>query len=158
KPSAAFSSGSRRTWSKGIQGPPEINSVAEASMQPAKSPGPASFDMEAVLVRFEEAWRKGSPPEINQFMPADSAKDPSYRHLLDELLKIDLNYRWSRKSPVGKPWALEDYVRRLPEIGPLDQLSVELIGAEYWVRQRYGDKPSQQEYATRFPRYGSKLL
>src|SRR5262249_42674501 len=85
-------------------------------------------------------------------------KDPAYRGLLEELLKIDLNYRWSHKPGAGKPWVLEDYLARWPDFGPLDKISEDVIGAEYWVRQRHGDRPSQQAYVARFPRHGAKLL
>jgi eukaryotic-like serine/threonine-protein kinase len=47
--------------------------------------------------------------------------------------------------------SLEDYVTRFPELVSLDRLPLELIGEEYRVRCRWGDRPSQSVFLSRFP-------
>src|SRR5262249_37422352 len=124
----------------------------------AQSPSAAATDVESVLNRFDQAWRAGSPPAIGEFLPSTSAMtSAARRELLEELVKIDLEYRWRSQSRTGKPWLLEGYVQKHPELGPLNQLSVELISGEYWVRQHWGDRPAHEEYARRFPQQASKL-
>jgi serine/threonine-protein kinase len=118
--------------------------LATMSRPPA---GP--IDQERILGGFEEAWRNGSAPAIDQFMM------PGNRPLLEELVKIDLNYRWQRRVNCLR---LEEYVVRYPLLGPVEQLSLPLIGTEYWARRRYGDGPAQQEYVARFGRHGPALL
>src|SRR5262249_38269130 len=43
------------------------------------------------------------------------------------------------------------------ELGTIEQLSLQLIGEEYWARVRWGDRPNHEHYAARFPQYGAKL-
>jgi serine/threonine-protein kinase len=132
------------------------------------------------LERFDIAWRSGSPPQFDNFLnPACmepwAANTADYRRLLAELVQIDLEYRW-KSSPVTPPIAtdtppigttprpalplhprLEDYVALLTELGPLDQLDVELIGEEYRVRHNWGDRPGHAEYLSRFAAQGERL-
>jgi tetratricopeptide (TPR) repeat protein/tRNA A-37 threonylcarbamoyl transferase component Bud32 len=140
---------------------------------------------EELLELFELTWRRGTPPRIEAFLlalPADrqAVDDPLRRELLEEMVKIDLEYRWQRagnralvpaspsKDVNGRqapPDAgalpeqphLEDYVARFPELGPVERLSVELIGEEYRVRQRWGDRPGHAGYAARFAQHGETL-
>jgi serine/threonine protein kinase/WD40 repeat protein len=107
---------------------------------------------EALLARFERAWQSGPPPRLEEFLPSAGA---GRCQLLEELVAIDLEYRWSTKASGSRPWTLEDYVARFPELGP--QLTLDLIVEEYQVRRRWGDRPSHTDYAVRFPQHGSKL-
>ena len=124
-------------------------------------------------------WHSGTVPEIEDFLPVqDSAEfdDQARRNLLAELVMIDLEFRWRRTAAEstatsqeppdrdGPPHdtlpqrpRLEDYLRRYPQLGPLDELSTELIGEEYRARQRWGDQPSHDDYRRRFPRHDRKL-
>jgi serine/threonine protein kinase len=132
--------------------------------------------VEKLLDQFEGAWRRGTPPEIADFMrmAAEQSFDrDSRRALVVELVLIDLWHRWrraaSKKAPAEKlvpsvggqeqetamtilperPW-LEDYVRSYPELGPLEELPLFVIGEEYWMRHRCGDHPEHAVYLKRF--------
>jgi serine/threonine protein kinase len=76
--------------------------------------------------------------------------------LLQELVCLDLEVRWLRfaRDSSSPPLLLEDYVRRLPELGGLATLPLELAGEEYRVRTRWGDGPGHDEYLARFGRQG----
>jgi serine/threonine protein kinase len=117
------------------------------------NPGSSAFNREEVLARFEKVWQEGGPPRLEQYLPTAG---PERRRLLEELVAIDLEYRWSNQRG-GKPWGLEDYIARFPELGPLDRLPLELILEEYQVRQRWGDRPGHAVYAERFPQHGPTL-
>ena len=131
--------------------------------------------LEWLLDRFEQAWQGGAPPSIKDFLPAGRA---GRRRALYELIKIDLEYRWrspaaghggrlaprvaspgdSRsESPTMGPPRLEDYAGRLPRLGPLRRMPLDLICEEYRVRQRWGDRPNHAEYLRRFPQHGAVL-
>jgi tRNA A-37 threonylcarbamoyl transferase component Bud32 len=109
-------------------------------------------NLDQLVERFELAWQAKLTPRIEEFVPADQ---PGRQQVLHELVKIDLEYRW-RQPGGGRP-RLEDYVKRLPQLGPLRRLGVDLIGEEYRVRQRWGDRPGRAEYASRFPRQAAAL-
>src|SRR5262245_36923315 len=120
--------------------PPSTESLAE---------NPAEF--EKLVYGFDKAWQSGSVPRLEDFLPQVRATggDAAYREFLEELVKIDLECRW-REGAGGKArLCLEDYSRRFPELAPTEQLSAELIGEEYRVRQRWGDRPKHTEYVSR---------
>lgn len=133
----------------------------------ASAKPPSLPDSEAVLARFDHAWQTGQPPRIDDFLPAAPA--PAGRRLLEELVKIDLEYRWrtgrqlvagkapSAAGPKARGPCLEDYVARHAGLGRLEQLSPELIGEEYRVRRSWGDRPSPASYAARFPAQAASL-
>ena len=121
------------------------------SPQPVQ-PTPGWQDREKLLDQFDRAWQSGTPPRIEDFLPADGAGREARRELLEELIAVDLQYRW-RSQPGGR-LRLEDYLARHPELRPLP---LALVGEEYWVRQRWGDRPNHAEYAARFPQHQPRL-
>lgn len=99
---------------------------------------------QAIASRFEAACRQG-PTDFSSFLPAPG--DRLRLPVLVELVKIDFEARWAR----GDGLYLEDYLSRFPELGAADSVSAELIYEEYRARHRYGDRPSADGYARRFP-------
>jgi CHAT domain-containing protein/serine/threonine protein kinase len=128
----------------------------------------------SLLEQFDRAWQGHTPPRIDEFLPPRSAiagaeTETSRRAQLEELIQIDLEYRWRRASPDGAesptrgsdegspdpdplPWRplLEDYLAHYPELGSPELFPPALIGEEYRVRHRWGDRPGREEYAARF--------
>jgi hypothetical protein len=133
--------------------------------------GADSAEVEAEFERFETAWRSGSPPNIEQFLSdvsgsAEMRDSEKRRHVLVELVAIDLERRWRSTSARSlstvktdqagtrelppKP-QLEDYAQRFPTLVDSGELPIDLIAHEYRVRILWGDRPSISEYTTRFP-------
>lgn len=119
-------------------------------------------EFEKLVYGFDKAWQSGQAPRLTDFLPQGrwTGGHPAYRKFLEELVKIDLEYRWREGDHAsGKArLCLEDYARSLAEFGLVEHLSAELIGEEYRVRQRWGDRPRHAEYVARFPRHGAALL
>jgi serine/threonine protein kinase len=136
----------------------------------------------SLLERFDRAWQGQSPPRIDEYLPPTSRvaaeEAASRRQRLEELIKIDMEYRWRGAGrardgssasgsggespepgidPLPVRPLLEDYLVRYQEIGPPARLSPELIGEEYRVRRRWGDRPGHAEYLARFAVQGSML-
>jgi len=61
---------------------------------PSSAPGPGAAGPADVLDRFDRARRGPAPVRIEDFLPALAAHDPARRHLLLELIKIDLECGW----------------------------------------------------------------
>jgi hypothetical protein len=119
-------------------------------------------DLDQALFDFDKAWRSGPAPQVEAFLAAvqPPLSGPARREFVEELVKIDLEYRWrqaGRTSTGGKPPRLEEYAARLPDLGGVDQLALDLIGEEYRLRQARGDHPARAEYLTRFPRHATAL-
>ena len=104
---------------------------------------------EAARRRFEAAWRSGSPPVIDPFLPPPD--DPAWLATLVELVFIDIEMRWKRRQATGEPADLiEDYIQRFPALSTPKTLHA-LVQHEFGVRQRTGDKPVEADYEARFP-------
>jgi hypothetical protein len=111
-------------------------------------------DLETRIFDFEQAWRRGGPCDITGFLDRPSPLRGEERSwLLVELICIDLEFRW-RGLPRGRPSQerafLESYAARYPELGPFDELPLDLVGQEYRVRCQWGDRPTHSDYLSRF--------
>src|SRR5689334_19798692 len=125
-------------------------------MRTASAAGSIGADDEllSLLDRFDGAWRGPTPPRIDEFLPpapgGARARDAALRRdRLEELIKIDLEYRWRLEpddragrsapgsggsGPGGDPLParpiLEDYLAVYHELGPPERLSPALIAEE----------------------------
>jgi tRNA A-37 threonylcarbamoyl transferase component Bud32 len=102
---------------------------------------------------FEAAWRTGGLPRIADFLPTIVASNGERRRIiLHELVCIDLEYRWRKdgRKRGARPWTLEDYIRELPDLGPLSLIPLALIAEEFRTRHRFGDCPKLEAFRSRF--------
>jgi predicted ATPase len=100
--------------------------------------------------RFEDAWRLGSRPVIDAYVPAG---DPLRGRVLIELAHLDLELRLK----AGEAVRVEEYLGRYPELGCEPAAAVELIVAEHALRRRGEPEISMDEYLERFPHYREEL-
>jgi serine/threonine-protein kinase len=113
----------------------------------------ASVD-EVARRRFEAAWHRGQPESIEAVLPAEDKTH--YLATLEELVHIDLEFAWKARSGgdtqvnAATPLFVEDYVRRFARLNEPSVLQ-RLLQQEYRVRQRYGDRPSPDDFHRRFP-------
>ncbi len=110
---------------------------------------------------FERAWNKKPAPDLRAFF--ESLTPPNHqlgKQLLLELVKLDLEYRWSsgKQTATHAGPKLEFYFKKFPELGDWDDLPLELAGEEYYVRHRFGDQPTHAEFHARFSRHGSAMV
>jgi len=115
---------------------------------------------ETLRREFESDWLQGSPGEIAAYLPERSS--PAYMPTLEELICIDLEFRWSRQATKGaqgddtkptrccEPQMLEDYLQRFPELREPTILQ-RLIDQEVWARKNSPTPPGNEEYHKRFP-------
>lgn len=111
----------------------------------------ADREFESRVLRFEQDWRLRGPRAIEDYLGGPFAVGSPERHLLlVELICVDLEYRWRNPAIGGGPAVLRDYAERFPELVSLDRLPIELIGEEYRVRSRWGDRPAHEEFLAPF--------
>ncbi len=103
--------------------------------------------LESLLMTFEEDWSPSRLKELYQHL--ESKSNRQFReHALNELVKIDLQRRWS----IGQGKILEEYVEQFPLLPSTDTLAAELIAIEYVARCEIDKNLTLESYATRFPR------
>ncbi len=107
----------------------------------------ASARFDELIARFENAWRLGQRPSLQEFV-ARAEMEPDPQGLIEELVLIDLEWQW--RSKAGQPLRLEDYAAQISQLGPVDQLSIRVLEEEYRARHNWGDRPGHDEYQRRF--------
>ncbi|RIK82489.1 MAG: hypothetical protein DCC68_06250 [Planctomycetota bacterium] len=118
---------------------------------------------ENLVEEFERAWRvavaNGDPPPCVASFAARTAEDRSAqnRGLFDELLLVDLEFRWQLSSDpraddvLGARPTWRDYGRAFPAQVAVDSLPTWMLVEEYRVRHRWGDRPSHAAFASEYP-------
>ncbi|MCC9606095.1 protein kinase [Blastopirellula sp. JC732] len=116
---------------------------------------------EEIRRNFESDWLRGQCGDIVDYLPTPDA--PSYLPTLEELICIDLEFRWQRLSThsVGIDSAtetltldqqplVEKYLDRFPQLHEPSILQ-RLVDQEIYARKDSPFPPQQAEYQQRFP-------
>ena len=106
---------------------------------------------EALIKAFEESWQRGQAPAVGDYLRGDGAERIA---LLVELIHADLEFRLK----AGQPARVESYLQDYPELAGQRSAVMELVAAEYELRQRRRDGVTLDEYGRRFPDYGEELI
>src|SRR5262249_27779319 len=101
---------------------------------------------EGAIKRFEEAWRRGLDPAIEDYVPSDQERRQT---LLVELVHTELELRLKSREPAR----VEEYLARYPDLAGDSAAVLGLIAAEYALRRRGESAPPLDEYLGRFPGY-----
>ena len=113
--------------------------------------GPEWSSCEVLIQAFEKALRSGERPSIADYLRVDG---PGRRALLLELIHVDLEFRLKATHPAR----VESYLETHSELTEDRHAMLELIAAEYTLRQRHQGEVDLEEYRTRFPQYFDDLL
>ncbi|HKB41341.1 MAG TPA: protein kinase [Gemmataceae bacterium] len=100
--------------------------------------------------RFEDAWRQGLRPAIDDYLPPDS---PPRTQVLIELVHIDLELRLK----AGEVARVEEYLTRYPKLAEDKHIALGLIAAEHELRRRQEPGLALDEYLRRFPQHRAEL-
>src|SRR5262245_19944335 len=124
-------------------------------MPPGPGPDPAlpaadSLALRDAVRRFEDAWRQGPRPPIDDYLPTDA---PLRSRVLIELVHIDLELRLK----AGETARVEEYLARYPELAGDRAVTLGLIAAEHELRRRREPDLTLEECLLRFPQYRAEL-
>src|SRR4051794_32740706 len=106
--------------------------------------------LKCAVKRFEDAWRDGPRPAIDDFL---SAGEPVRSRLLVELVHVDLELR----IKAGEDLRVEEYLARYPELARDPSVALGLIVAEYELCRRHERGLCLDDYLQRFPQYRDEL-
>jgi predicted ATPase len=115
-----------------------------------RPPGEDWLALQEAATRFDDAWRQGPRPVIEDYLPPDGRQR---YHLLVELVHIDLELRLK----AGEAVCVEEYLARYPELVADTPQTLKLIAAEYELRRRGEPGLSLDDYLQRFPQYRDEL-
>lgn len=97
---------------------------------------------------FEAAWKEEQTPDLTAHLPDDSSAH--FVATAEELVLIDMEFRWKRPVEEMERLAVEDYLRMIPALNG-SEIIRNLIEQEWLCRTAAGESPDWQEYHTRFP-------
>ncbi len=106
--------------------------------------------LEEIVDRFEAAWQRGERPSIAEFLHAGVA---DRRELLVELVHAELELRIKG----GDAARVEQYLSQFPELTNRRLTVLDLIAAEFTMRQRRQPELSAVEFCQRFPEHATAL-
>src|SRR5215831_16346005 len=84
---------------------------------------------EAQIKAFENAWRVGHRPSIDEFLHVEDSEEAA---LLVELTHVDLEFRLK----AGENARVESYLDRYPHLANDSATVLDLLQSEYELRQR----------------------
>jgi tetratricopeptide (TPR) repeat protein len=112
---------------------------------------PETRDRREQIIRcFEDAWRQGGRPAIEEYLVAGVQER---RALLVELVTTELACRLR----IGEPARVEEYLGRFLELVGDTEATLALVAAEYEQRRRREPGLDAEEYARRFPGHKVEL-
>jgi serine/threonine protein kinase len=94
--------------------------------------------------RFYDLWRQGQQPDAHAFL-ATLANLPAAD--AQAILAVDQRERWSRGDKV----TAECYVQAFPDVLSEPESALQLVYAEFLLREQLGETPTKEEYLRRFP-------
>jgi serine/threonine protein kinase len=109
---------------------------------------------------FESDWLRGSRRDLSDYLP--TPEDPSFLATLEQLIGIDLEFRWrevastatdkadSMASTLKSFPAVEDYLGKFPQLKQ-PQILQRLLDQEIRARMRTPFRPTVAECKRRFP-------
>jgi hypothetical protein len=106
--------------------------------------------LEAILKRFEDAWKRGEQPTIKDYL---ALIEQDRRALLIELVHEDLEQRLQ----LGESVRVEAYLGEYPELASDAVVAADLIAAEFVLREKRGETPQLVDYQARFPQLAQML-
>lgn len=105
---------------------------------------------EGLIKSFEESWRAGRMPAIEDYLRVDARFREA---LLIELIHVDLEFRLK----AGQSARVDHYLERFPEIPEERQLLLGLFEAELGWRRRLRQPVDWEAYHARFPQLEDDL-
>jgi serine/threonine protein kinase len=125
-------------------------SASRSAIPSVSLPGELWQYVERILTRFEEAWRGGTRPSIDDYL---KEIDGERLGLLVELIHTDLACRLE----AGEAARVEGYLERYPQLRSDPTVLLDLLAAEYLLRRGRGEAVAFEEYRERFGEQAADL-
>jgi serine/threonine-protein kinase len=100
--------------------------------------------------RLSRLWRQGHGPRVEDFLERERVSDPA---LVLMVLRVD---QWERRRR-GQWVPAESYLEAFPAVRDDPERALDVVFAEFMLREQLGDSPTLEEYASRFPEHAEQL-
>jgi serine/threonine-protein kinase len=100
--------------------------------------------------KLSSLWRRGQRPRVADFLAEAGVRDPAR---IVTVLRVDQWERWRR----GERVPAESYLDAFPAVKDDPERAIDVVFAEYLLREQLGEAPTLAEYAGRFPQYADQF-
>jgi WD40 repeat protein/serine/threonine protein kinase len=110
-------------------------------------------DRQKLDERLGDFHRTWEPGQLDRTL-ADLPVDLPYRlAAVTGLVAVDLEMQWQN----GQHIRVEEYLEKYPELGTAENVSIELLLAEFLAQERYHSAPDLNGFLARFPQQADEL-
>jgi WD40 repeat protein len=109
-----------------------------------------SGERDAPAHRLWSLWRQGQQPSVGDFLAQAGVRDPGQ---IVEVLLVDQAERFR----LGQGVPAEAYLESFPSVRDDPEQAVDLIFAEFLLREELGEQPAPEELLRRFPQHAGVL-
>jgi WD40 repeat protein len=95
-------------------------------------------------------WLQGETPDVKLFLEHAAVTDPE---MIVAVLRVDQRERALR----GERLSAEHYLRAFPAVSGDDEAAVDLVFAEYLLREELSEHPTLDEFVRRFPEHADAI-
>jgi serine/threonine protein kinase/WD40 repeat protein len=95
-------------------------------------------------------WRQDQRPDLEQFLAGRDGLSPAE---LADVIRVDQRERWLRDERLRA----ETYLQRFPVLTGDTEAAVEVVWAEFLLREEVGEALPLDDYLDRFPQYAERL-
>jgi serine/threonine protein kinase/WD40 repeat protein len=124
--------------------------MSETPSRPSPRPLPRGGDDLAPARRLWSLWRRGQRPDVADFLEQAGVGDP-------EEIVLALWVDQAERRRLGQWVAAESYLEAFPAVRDHAASAVDLIFAEYLLREEGGERPPLEEFLRRFPQHADEL-
>ncbi len=127
--------------------------MSERTRQETPTPRPRDFDVPDdpdPARRLWSLWRQGQQPRVADFLERAGVRDP-------EEIVMALRVDQAERCRLGQWVPAEDYIDAFPAIRDHAASAIDLIFAEYLLREGHGERPPPEEFLRRFPQHAEEL-
>jgi WD40 repeat protein/Tfp pilus assembly protein PilF len=100
--------------------------------------------------QLSKLWRRGQQPRVEDFLAQAGVTDPA---VIVTVLRVD---QWERRRR-GQWVPAESYLEAFPAVRGDPERAIDVVFAEYLLREHHGESPTLSEYTRRFPQYADPL-
>ena len=95
-------------------------------------------------------WRQGQHPRVGDFLEQAGVHDP-------EQVVMALRVDQAERCRLGEWVRAEDYFDAFPAVGNHVESAIDLVFAEFLLREERGERPPLEEFLRRFPQLAAEL-
>ena len=100
--------------------------------------------------RLWSLWRQGQQPGVADFLDQAGVRDP-------EEIVMALRVDQAERRRLGQWVPAEEYLEAFPAVRDDAASAIDLIFAEFLLREERGERPPLEEFLRRFPQYAEEL-